>query len=810
MSPLLTTLLLSALATASEPRPAGAASHHLGDFDGDGRQDLFVCGLAGEGRLLRNLGRGEFVDLTVESGILAPGARSAHWQDVDGDGDLDLVVLADRRPLALWTNLGGGLFADQTVEAGLASEELDLELRFVDLDGEGGLDLLRRSASGERLYLNRAGRFQPLVLALPGAGAAGGPSLPVGSGLAIECIKAIMDLANPGNCITASTVPVLGMLYPLSVNWFVDGSGRVGIGTLTPSQKLEVVGNVRASGQLQALTVGLPPLVVNSSFKVTNLNADQLDGLDSSAFSQLGNSIEGSEITDGTVGSADLATWCVTTDKISNGAVGSVALGTSAVSTEKIAFGAVTSSKLAGDAVSTGTIQDGAVTAVKLADSAVTSAKIQSAAVSTAKLQDASVTAAKLAAGAVGGAAVLDGSLTGADIAANSVDGSRIANGTIAYTKLASPLAGTSSGPILWVDNNTTGTQGMGIYAETSASGDPAIEANALSTGSGVTYGLKALSASAGGYGVWARANHGTGPNFGVMGETNSTAGIGVLGRNNATSGADAHGVVGTTASTSGRGLSGTASATSGANSGVFGETSSAAGIGVIGINWATSGVATAVYGGVSAAGGRALYGRNTATTGTADGVRGYSASPVGYGVYASGNLGASGVKSFVQPHPIDPTKEIRFVCLEGNESGTYFRGRARVVDGRVVVSVPEDFRLVSESEELSCQLTVAGAPALAWVESLDLEQLVLRASADVELHYVVHGIRRGFAGFETIRPNTSFVPELAGRPYGTQYPEAFRRILVQNGTLNADFTPNEATASALGRTLSADGERAE
>jgi hypothetical protein len=35
--------------------------------------------------------------------------------------------------------------------------------------------------------------------------------------------------------------------------------------------------------------------------------------------------------------------------------------------------------------------------------------------------------------------------------------------------------------------------------------------------------------------------------------------------------------------------------------------------------------------------------------------------------------------------------------------------------------------------------------------------------------------------------------------PFGTQFPEGLRRILVENGTLNADFTPNEATAARLG-----------
>ena len=45
--------------------------------------------------------------------------------------------------------------------------------------------------------------------------------------------------------------------------------------------------------------------------------------------------------------------------------------------------------------------------------------------------------------------------------------------------------------------------------------------------------------------------------------------------------------------------------------------------------------------------------------------------------VYGSGNQTITGTKSFVEPHPTDPTKVIRYVSLEGPEAGTYFRGRA-------------------------------------------------------------------------------------------------------------------------------------
>ena len=40
------------------------------------------------------------------------------------------------------------------------------------------------------------------------------------------------------------------------------------------------------------------------------------------------------------------------------------------------------------------------------------------------------------------------------------------------------------------------------------------------------------------------------------------------------------------------------------------------------------------------------------------------------------------------------------------------------------------------------------------------------------------------------------------GVPYGAQYREGHRRILVENGILNADFSPNEQTAVRLGWSL--------
>ncbi|MBL8901114.1 MAG: collagen-like protein [Planctomycetes bacterium] len=194
-----------------------------------------------------------------------------------------------------------------------------------------------------------------------------------------------------------------------------------------------------------------------------------------------------------------------------------------------------------------------------------------------------------------------------------------------------------------------------------------------------------------------------------------------------------------------------------------------------------------------------AIVGEHAATSGNRNGIYGATSSPNGLGVYCLGGFTASGTKSFVQPHPADASKEINFVCLEGNESGTYFRGTGRLIGGFALIEVPEEFRLVTEERGLTVQVTAIGQPAGLWVESRSLERIAVRGLADVEFDYFVNGVRRGYEGHQTMRENQSYRPRQRGVPFGTQYPQEIRDILVANGILNPDYTPNEATAARLG-----------
>ena len=115
----------------------------LGDYDGDGLCDIYLCNLNGTNALYKNLGNWQFKDVTAEVGAACPGQIStgAVFADVNGDGYLDLLVTSMGGPNACFLNDGHGHFTNVTAMAGLLSKLGSTSMALADIDGNGTLDL---------------------------------------------------------------------------------------------------------------------------------------------------------------------------------------------------------------------------------------------------------------------------------------------------------------------------------------------------------------------------------------------------------------------------------------------------------------------------------------------------------------------------------------------------------------------------------------------------------------------------------------------------------------------------------------------
>jgi hypothetical protein len=166
----------------------------VGDYDNDGRPDLYVTGY-GAHQLWHNQGDGTFRDATVGARLdpPPPWGTSAAFFDYDGDGRLDLFVasyldfdpegklpcdLIDERPFCsidrfrgsssvLYRNAGNGTFTDVTTVAGVRRPGAKgMGVVAADFDDDGRVDVFQANDTAPNdLFHNRGdGTFVNVAL----------------------------------------------------------------------------------------------------------------------------------------------------------------------------------------------------------------------------------------------------------------------------------------------------------------------------------------------------------------------------------------------------------------------------------------------------------------------------------------------------------------------------------------------------------------------------------------------------------------------------------------------------------------------
>ena len=143
----------------------------VGDFDGDGLNDLAVA-LEDRVLLFRNLGHGQFSDVTSKSGIVPRNHPSGiTFVDYDHDGDLDLLLTGSGlrpgdAPNVLWRNNGDGTFTEQTEATGLGGSGSTAAAILTDYNNDRAIDLaVTGDGPAPLIYVNpREGKFPTVPL----------------------------------------------------------------------------------------------------------------------------------------------------------------------------------------------------------------------------------------------------------------------------------------------------------------------------------------------------------------------------------------------------------------------------------------------------------------------------------------------------------------------------------------------------------------------------------------------------------------------------------------------------------------------
>lgn len=139
------------------------------------------------------------------------------------------------------------------------------------------------------------------------------------------------------------------------------------------------------------------------------------------------------------------------------------------------------------------------------------------------------------------------------------------------------------------------------------------------------------------------------------------------------------------------------------------------------------------------------------------------------FGVFANGDVGASGVKPFTIDHPADPAnKMLKHFAIESNEVLNLYRGVVALdANGQATVQLPDYFELINK--DYSYQLTAIGTPQQPYVkEEIQGNTFVVAGAPNTKVSWTVYADRND--------------------PYLQQYPEKGVDVVEKEGSRKGKY----------------------